>query len=102
MEAVTFWRVLFLALIVIAVWLGLVWMVTTAARSQQQCGPEKQMLLKLRDSYAEHSLIRMKQDGATFIVTRSAWGGWTILRTDDKDLSCIIAVGTGSETDRGV
>lgn len=98
----SFGRVLFLALIVIAVWLGLVWMVTTAAQSQQQCGQEAQMLLKLRDSYAEHPLIRMKQDGATFIVTRSAWGGWTILRTDDKGVSCVIAVGTGSEIDRGV
>ncbi|MGX5803334.1 hypothetical protein ACWGS9_19055 [Bradyrhizobium sp. Arg314] len=71
------------------------------ARAQVICGGHDYLVARLAEAFEEKRLgYGVAGQAAIFEVFVSASGTWTILMTDVKDQSCILAAGEGWEDTR--
>jgi hypothetical protein len=74
---------------------GMMMLTASATSAQQNCGARDKTLGKLKTQYSEHVLGRgLSQKGKSmFELLVSKSGSWTVLASDPKGRSCIVAGG---------
>jgi hypothetical protein len=73
-------------------------LVAVPARAQVICGGHDYLVARLAEAFEEKRLgYGVAGEAAIFEVFVSASGSWTILMTDVKNQSCILAAGEGWE-----
>ena len=79
---------------------AILWTTTVSpADAQAVCGPRTEILEQLEEEFAETpQAIGLSEDGALIEIVVSPSGGWTILATVPKRLSCVVATGKDWET----
>ena len=65
------------------------------------CGPVSAVLRGLLDHFGEVPLLRGVAGGASFIITLSFDGNWTLLRVEG-DTACVVVSGKNAKLDPGV
>ena len=67
---------------------------STSASAQAVCGKRDSLLAQLNKKYQEVPIaVALAANGAVIEITRAATGKWTMLLTDAKGMTCLMAVG---------
>ena len=74
---------------------------TTPAAAQTVCGKRADIITQLQRKYGEtrHSVGVQQGRGVVEIFTSTKTGSWTILVTDARGMSCLMAAGEAFEID---
>ena len=74
-------------------------LISVTANAQAVCGTRDALLKQLTDEYKESPIsMALAANGSVVEVTRSDKGTWTILLTNPRGVTCLMAAGESWET----
>lgn len=87
-------RLFVIPLVLAATTLASTLLIPTSASAQAVCGSRDSLLKQLHGSYKEAPIsMALAANGSVVEVTRSDAGTWTLLLTDPKGVTCLMAAG---------